>query len=425
VRMGIHTGQAVPVNGRYTGVAVHRAARICAAGHGGQVLVSQATQTLLEDEEEDLEVGLRDLGQQRLKDLDRPVQLYQVAAPGLAAQFPPLTEEAPAEVAPPTPLYRRRGVLAVAALVLVALLAAGAFLATRGGGGGLGGVDPNHVGIIDADSGDILAEVEVGARPGPIAFGEGSVWVGNQDERTLTRIDADTREKRPTITLDNRTPTGIAVSPSAIWVANGRQPGGSLQRVDPQFGQVTDTTEDAAAGAITLGGGSLWAVLNSTMKKINTSTGRPVGTSFSGSGDNGIVFGGGSLWVSNAGDASVWRFAPSTFEIAPVKKFPVGRTPAAIAWGENAVWTANAGDGNVSRIDPDSNALTTSQPVGRNPTAIAVGGGYVWVAVSGDGTVVKLDPSTLDVVDTIDTGNYPAGLAVVGGEVWVTVQTPF
>ena len=97
VRMGIHTGQAVPVNGRYTGVAVHRASRICNAGHGGQVLISQATQTLLEDEEEDLEVGLRDLGQQRLKDLDRPVQLYQIAAPGLAAQFPPLREEAPPE----------------------------------------------------------------------------------------------------------------------------------------------------------------------------------------------------------------------------------------------------------------------------------------------------------------------------------------
>ena len=62
VRMGIHTGQAAMTDGRYTGLAVHRAARICAAGHGGQVLVSQATQTLLDDEEEHLGVHLRDLG---------------------------------------------------------------------------------------------------------------------------------------------------------------------------------------------------------------------------------------------------------------------------------------------------------------------------------------------------------------------------
>src|SRR5438105_9387176 len=94
VRMGIHTGQAVASNARYTGLAVHRAARIGAAGHGGQVLVSQATQTLLEDEEEDLHVSFRDLGEQRLKDLDRPVRLYQVAAEGLPAEFPPLRHEA-------------------------------------------------------------------------------------------------------------------------------------------------------------------------------------------------------------------------------------------------------------------------------------------------------------------------------------------
>ena len=85
VRMGIHTGQAELSDGRYTGLAVHRAARICAAAHGGQVLVSQATETLLADEEEDLHVNFRPLGQHRLKDLDRPVSLYQVGAADLPA----------------------------------------------------------------------------------------------------------------------------------------------------------------------------------------------------------------------------------------------------------------------------------------------------------------------------------------------------
>src|SRR5207237_5809151 len=85
VRMGIHTGQAVANGGRYTGLAVHRAARIGGAAHGGQVLVSQATQTLLEDEEENLPLSLRDRGEQRVKDLDRPVRLYQIFAPGLRA----------------------------------------------------------------------------------------------------------------------------------------------------------------------------------------------------------------------------------------------------------------------------------------------------------------------------------------------------
>ena len=62
VRMGIHTGHAVPVEGAYTGLAVHRAARICSAARGGQVLVSQATQTLIEDDEEELAFTLVELG---------------------------------------------------------------------------------------------------------------------------------------------------------------------------------------------------------------------------------------------------------------------------------------------------------------------------------------------------------------------------
>ena len=82
VRMGIHTGHAAGSDGRYTGLAIHRAARICAAGHGGQVLVSQAAQTLLEDEEEDLDISLRDLGEHRLKDFDRPVRRTRRALTG-------------------------------------------------------------------------------------------------------------------------------------------------------------------------------------------------------------------------------------------------------------------------------------------------------------------------------------------------------
>jgi predicted ATPase/class 3 adenylate cyclase/DNA-binding CsgD family transcriptional regulator len=84
VRIGVHTGQAVLAGNGYTGVAVHRAARICAAARGGQVLISQATQAVVEDEEEELGFTLVDAGEYRLKGLDRPVRLFQLAAPGLA-----------------------------------------------------------------------------------------------------------------------------------------------------------------------------------------------------------------------------------------------------------------------------------------------------------------------------------------------------
>jgi predicted ATPase/class 3 adenylate cyclase len=89
VRMGLHTGAPIVAGDNYVGLDVHRAARIAAAGHGGQVLLSQTTRDLVEA---DLPEGaaLRDLGAHRLKDLQRPEQLSQLVLPDLPADFPPL-----------------------------------------------------------------------------------------------------------------------------------------------------------------------------------------------------------------------------------------------------------------------------------------------------------------------------------------------
>src|SRR5436309_14118388 len=95
VRMGIHTGEPTIGEDRYVGLGVHRAARISAAGHGGQVLVSQTTRELLRDAPLP-DVSLLDLGEHPLKDLDEPERIYQLVAPGLASEFPPLKTAAPA-----------------------------------------------------------------------------------------------------------------------------------------------------------------------------------------------------------------------------------------------------------------------------------------------------------------------------------------
>jgi class 3 adenylate cyclase len=89
VRIGIHTADPEVGADRYVGLGVHRAARICAAAHGGQILVSNATRELVEDDLPE-SVELCDLGAFQLKDLERPERIYQVAAPDLLADFPPL-----------------------------------------------------------------------------------------------------------------------------------------------------------------------------------------------------------------------------------------------------------------------------------------------------------------------------------------------
>jgi class 3 adenylate cyclase/CheY-like chemotaxis protein len=94
VRMGIHTGEPMASDGRYVGLVVHRAARICAAAHGGQVVLSGATYAVLADYALQ-EIDLRDLGQHRLESLARPEQIYQLVAPGLEESFPPLRTKSP------------------------------------------------------------------------------------------------------------------------------------------------------------------------------------------------------------------------------------------------------------------------------------------------------------------------------------------
>jgi predicted ATPase/class 3 adenylate cyclase/DNA-binding CsgD family transcriptional regulator len=89
VRMGLHTGEPSPVSEGYVGLDVHYAARITSAGHGGQILLSQTTRDLVEHDLPD-GVTLRDLGEHRLKDLQRPSHLYQLVIADLPADFPPL-----------------------------------------------------------------------------------------------------------------------------------------------------------------------------------------------------------------------------------------------------------------------------------------------------------------------------------------------
>jgi predicted ATPase/class 3 adenylate cyclase len=140
VRMGIHCGEAVKTDTGPVGLEVHRAARVAAAGYGGQVLVSEAAAVLVRD---GLPPGaaLADLGVHRLKDLGRPERIFQLTAAGLQAGFPPLRSlgnpalpnNLPAELS--SFIGREREVAEVRALVessrLVTLTGAGGAGKTR------------------------------------------------------------------------------------------------------------------------------------------------------------------------------------------------------------------------------------------------------------------------------------------------------
>jgi WD40 repeat protein/class 3 adenylate cyclase len=97
VRMGIHTGEPWSGEEGYVGMDVHRAARIAHVGHGGQVLLSETTTALVQDELPE-GVSLLDLGRHLLKDIHRPERICQLVLDGLPSEFPPLTS---LEILPP------------------------------------------------------------------------------------------------------------------------------------------------------------------------------------------------------------------------------------------------------------------------------------------------------------------------------------
>jgi predicted ATPase/class 3 adenylate cyclase len=122
VRMGLHTGEPTVTEEGYAGIDVHRAARIAAAGHGGQILVSQATRDLAGEER------LRDLGLHRLKDLAAPERLYQLDDD----EFPPLRSVDQTNLpVQPTPFVGRERELAE----VIALLDAHRIVTLTGPGG--------------------------------------------------------------------------------------------------------------------------------------------------------------------------------------------------------------------------------------------------------------------------------------------------
>jgi YVTN family beta-propeller protein len=412
VRIGMDTGPAALMHDRYTGRAVHRAARVSAAGHGGQILVSDASERLLEERDG---FSLRDLGPRRLKDIEGRVRIYQVEAPALERAFPALKT---------LDVARRRRVQLLAALTAAAIAVAGAFALVLGRSTSIT-VASNSVGVIQPRKNRVTAQIPVGTSPGAVAGGYGSVWVANTGEKSVSHLDPFTKSVVKTVDVPG-TPDSIAVGPGAVWVLHGLL--GTLTRIDPDVNAVAKTIRltgrslAGGGGGVAVGGGAVWGVYSSaTVRKVDPVRDRAgARDTASGRSPAGAAFGAGALWVANRGTSTVSRFDPRSFGRGP-KDIKVGRGPTGVAFGGGYVWVANTDDDSVSRIDSLTEAVQQVR-VGDAPTAVAYGAGAVWVANGGDGTVTRLDPRSGKVKATIHVGNRPAGIAVAEGLVWVSVD---
>jgi len=429
VRMGIHTGEPTVGGERYVGLGVHRAARICAAGHGGQVLLSQTTRELLRDEPVP-EVSARDLGAHRLKDLDDPEHIYQLAARGLAETFPPLKTDDRAPFAGQEgrlaraveAMGRRRRLVLIAAVLGAAAIALGIGLVTTRGGGSstIASVKADAVGVIDSETGEIGSQIPVGAAPSGVVADSDAVWVTNRDEQTVSQIQLPTNAVRQTIGV-GAGPAGIAIGAGHVWVLNALD--GTISRIDPEKGGVVDTiTAGNGPTAIADGLGALWVANagDATVSKIDSTSGEVLETLDAVPGANAIAVGFGSLWVASERMGSVSRLDPRTGTV--VRTINAGNGPRAVVVGSGSVWVANNLDGTVSRIDPETNTVTATIPTGPGPSSLTVGAGSVWVANEVGASLTRIDATTDRVELTVPLGNPPQGVALAGDSVLVAVR---
>jgi YVTN family beta-propeller protein len=437
VRMGMHTGEPSVTDEGYLGLGVHRAARICSAGHGGQVLLSEATAALLEDDELP-GIELQDLGRHQLKDFDRPERIHQLVVTGLPDSFPPLkAPQSQPDAATPfagregelaeaaqaaviaQPWYRRRVGLAGIAGVVVAALVAGAVLLFAGGSNALARIDTDSAGLIDANTNEIKKQVAVGSGPGPIAVGAGSIWVAAVDG-TISRIDPEANLVTQTFPLD-QTPSGIAFGDGAIWFTTNEDR--SVHRISPAANRIgAGIPVGNGPSGVAVGSGAVWVTNRFDDTVTSISQGEGATRVFrAGLTPNGVAVGEDAVWISNEAAGTVSRLDPKTGALQTIN---VGNGPSGIAVGGDGVWVANSIDGTLSRIDPSNNSVTATIPVGRGPNAVAIGADSVWVTNRYDGTVSKVDARTSRVTDTIRVGESPGGIAATGTGVWVSARGP-
>jgi len=360
VGIGLDAGEAVAVEGGYRGGALNVAARLCSLARAGEVLASREIVHLA------LRVdGVRftERGQAELKGLNKPVHVVAVRSEDRddALAIAPFVRS----IAAP-PRRRWKAVAAVAALAVVAALVA-VPLVTRDSGGD-SEIEPNSIGVLDPESGEVTATVGLdNRRPGSVAASSQAVWVTNPDVGSVTRIDANEQAIVDSIQVGEN-PTGIAVGFDAVWVVDSGGP--TVSRISPDTNEVV---------------------------------GEPIGV---GNGATGVAVGEGSVWVTNRFDGTVSRIDPNPG--GEVETISVGLDPRGIAVGFGSVWVGLAGSNEVVQIDPQTNAVTQPISVGNAPGALAVSEDAVWVANTLDDTVMAISPDTNSVVDAIGVGDGPS-----------------
>ena len=253
---------------------------------------------------------------------------------------------------------------------------------------------------IDPATNTVVATIRVGDGEGDIAYGDGSIWVTSSEPATVSRIDPVTNTVVATIPTGGQGTWGLASTPGAIWAANHRH----------------STTEKPI------------------VVRIDTATNRVVWTggvgiaSFDGTGGPFLMTAAfGSVWSQVSNNSEADRIDPVDNSITRIPSYPCDGVPAAVA---DAVWFSSNCLHALLKIDPATNTIVARVPYPANGALvgpIAVDGSFLWATMA-PGLLARFDAANGKVVGTWRhpaEGLFggPASVAYGVGSIWVS-DTP-
>jgi YVTN family beta-propeller protein len=272
----------------------------------------------------------------------------------------------------------------------------------------------------------LKASVAVQSDPIPILYSNASIWVGNYDSSSVSRIDPVTNTVIATITS-----AGVLTNPVSlaeddlgnVWVACGNFTSGSVSRIDPATNTVTAslyTSNGSRPFGIGMGAGEMWVSFNvstGAYERFDTTTlastyGSPGGLGY---GYN-VVDDGTNVWFDNGSVCN--KIDPATNTVTAVTAGIIGGL-GFLHYAFGYIWrVTNTG---IQRVDPSTNAVTTITLV-QTSYGITDDGTDLIVSDIG-GELYVIDPTSFTVKQTLTSTSYYWGTTFGSGSIWVNARS--
>lgn len=284
----------------------------------------------------------------------------------------------------------------------------------------------SDIAVINPDTRKVVARVPVGSSPALIREGDGSVWVADQLDLTVTEIDLESRRVLRTVGLGFR-PDHLVARDDAVWAFDREER--VLARLGAQ--QTWDRFEHpdfAAVEGVAVDEDAVWLAGGRRLIRVDPDSGEVVRSMAVPDHVDGLATAGGDVWALSSAEGTLIRIDPVTTEIRDRISVPGDRTSGprrlSISADSDFIWVLDRDLATVVKVDPSFHDVveTYRLSAGRGTLSLAAGEGAAWISSAFDGTVTRIDGRTSEVTSiAVSAYSSPKGVTVAGGLVWVSV----